>query len=447
MNCLTPLLLNFFYLLVILFFSPVLLWRALKQGKYRRGFREKWFGRVPRRERLAGNARRLWFHAVSVGEVNLLQPLLELIRQRHPEWECVISTTSNTGLELAQKMYGNDHAVFFCPLDFSWSVRKALSRLKPDMLLLTEQELWPNLIRSAASQGVRLVLINGRFSDKGYRRYRWLRFLMWPLLQRFDCIAVQSETYAGWYHQLGGPAEKIHVTGSMKFDRARFDRENTATQWLRRVAGISDRDIVFLAGSTQEPEEMMAVDCYEHLKHDFPALRLILVPRHPERFDVVARQLSERGVLWERRSRLPDPDDRPEPLPSPESGSITIRPRILLVDTIGELGAWWGTARIAFVGGSIHKRGGQNMIEPAAYGAAVCFGPNTKNFRDIVALLLRDGAACVVHDDREMEAFVRRCLEDPEYRDTLGRRARDLAERQVGATGRTLELMERILQT
>ncbi|HBT77264.1 MAG TPA: hypothetical protein DEB39_10165 [Planctomycetaceae bacterium] len=176
--------------------------------------------------------------------------------------------------------------------------------------------------------------------------------------------------------------------------------------------------------------------------------------------------LSEKGVLWRRRSRLdataPEQvTEKEDALPNGRcesvlaesndqaalAGNIEVRPRILLVDTIGELGAWWGTSHIAFVGGSIHRRGGQNMIEPAAYGAAVCFGPNTKNFRDIVSLLLRDDAAVVVHDQREMEQFVHRCLEEPEYARSLGRNAKTLVERQLGATQRTLELLERVLET
>ncbi|MDR3108110.1 MAG: 3-deoxy-D-manno-octulosonic acid transferase [Planctomycetaceae bacterium] len=444
---------NTIYILTIIIVSPVLFFRALRYGKYRRGFRQKWLGRSPRRADVASGSQRLWFHAVSVGEVKLLQPLLTAIRSSHPEWECVISTTSNTGMELAAKLYGDHYTIFFCPLDFSWAVRKALSRIKPTMLLLTEQELWPNLINIASSRGVKLVLINGRFSDKGYKRYRYIRFLIRPLLQLFDCVAVQSETYAGWYHQLGAPADRIFVTGSMKFDGANTDRENKSTRLLRQLAGITDSDVVFLAGSTQEPEEMMAVDCYEHLKHTFPSLRLILVPRHPERFDKVAYQLTERGVLWERRSRLTDYDnsggkdnDNKSGIHLSDSTNVTVRPRILLVDTIGELGAWWGTSHIAFVGGSINTRGGQNMIEPAAYGAAVCFGPNTKNFRDIVALILRNEAAAVVNDQRGMETFVQRCLEDTNYRNTLGQNGIKLVEQHAGATGRTLELIERIVR-
>jgi 3-deoxy-D-manno-octulosonic-acid transferase len=197
---------------------------------------------------------------------------------------------------------------------------------------------------------------------------------------------------------------------------------------------------VFLAGSTQDPEEQYAIDIYRRLAPRHPRLRLILVPRHPERFDDVARLLASSNLPWQLRSRLtPTPS-----LLAPRSSQLN---PILLVDTVGELGAWWGTAHIAFVGGSFGPRGGQNMIEPAAYGAAVSFGPNTRNFRDIVAALLAADAAVTVHDAAELEAFVCRCLEDGNFASTLGQRAQALVRSQLGATRRTVELLDNLLDS
>jgi 3-deoxy-D-manno-octulosonic-acid transferase len=223
------------------------------------------------------------------------------------------------------------------------------------------------------------------------------------------------------------------VTGSIKFDGASTDRCNPATQRLAALAGIQDTDAVFLAGSTQEPEESLAVEVFAKLVTTHPNLRLILVPRHAERFEEVARMLDKSGHIWQRRSAL-------------ETERVNPSARILLVDVIGELAAWWGTASIAFVGGSLGKRGGQNMIEPAAYGAAVSFGPNTWNFRDVVAMLLAREAAVVVQDGAEMEAFVRRCLDDPEFAARLGQKARSLVLEQLGAADRTLELLGRLVR-
>jgi len=432
---------NLIYFGVLLLFSPILLYRSVRQGKYRRGWRQKFLGRIPRRQQVlksrseSPHTKIIWFHAVSVGEVKLLRPLLQTIRETLPDWRCAISTTSKTGMDLATQMFSNDWTVFYCPLDFSWAVEKAFQRLKPDMLVLVEQELWPNLIDTAKKNGVKLAIVNGRFGEGGYKRYLWIRPIIAPLLRQFDLIAPQNELYAGWFRRLGVSSEVIGITGSIKFDGANTDRNNPETQRLKQLAGITENDIVFLAGSTQYPEETFAVECYEHLKRDFPGLRLIIVPRHPERFGEVSAMLDSKEILWERRSTLRESATVP-----PSS-----RARVLLVDTVGELGGWWGTATIAYVGGSMGKRGGQNMIEPAAYGSAICFGPHTKNFRDIVEMMLRDNAAQVVHDQREMERFVRRCLEEPDFVEQLGTNAQTLVQRQVGATQKTLELLQNLV--
>lgn len=421
-------LLNVVYAVVLVAASPYLLVQAIRKGKYREGFAEKFWGRVPRR---TGPRRCVWLHAVSVGEVNLLAPLVARIAREKPDWECVLSTTTMTGMALARKKYAGITA-FYCPLDFSWAVRAAMRRVRPDLLVLAELELWPNLIRAARETGARVAIINGRLSERSYRGYRRIQPLVARVLQSVDLVAVQDETYAGRFRTLGARAATVHVTGSMKYDGAQTDRQNPATLRLRQLAGLSEEDVVFLAGSTQEPEEAMALDVFRELRPGWPHLRLVLVPRHPDRFDAVARLLEQSGMAWQRRTQLG------------ERGGHR-RSQILLVDVVGELGAWWGTAQIAFVGGSMGNRGGQNMIEPGAYGAAVSFGPNTWNFRDVVATMLDRQAAVVVEDQQQLMAFVRRTLEQPDYGAELGRRAQTLVAEQLGATERTLNLLSGIL--
>ncbi|HVX59383.1 MAG TPA: 3-deoxy-D-manno-octulosonic acid transferase, partial [Pirellulales bacterium] len=410
-------LLNLVYLSLLAIAWPWLAYKALRQGKYREGFAAKFLGRVPRRQ---GQRPCLWLHAVSVGEVNLLAPLLAEIAGRRPEWECAISTTTMTGYALARKKYAS-HCVFYCPLDFSWAVRAAMRRIRPDCLVLTELELWPNLIRAAREQGARVAVVNGRLSQRSHRGYLRVRPFISRLLRQLDLIAVQHDEYRGRFLGLGAEPAAVCVTGSMKFDGAQTDRRNPATLRLRELAGIAESDLVFLAGSTQEPEEELALATYRELASECPALRLIVVPRHRERFEAVAKLLDESGMPWQRRSRL-------------DADGADPRARVLLVDAIGELGAWWGAAHAAFVGGSLSSRGGQNMIEPAAYGAAVSFGPNTRNFRDIVAMLLAAEAAVVVHDGAELTAFVRRAVTDRPFAAALGERARRLVSSQLGAT-------------
>jgi 3-deoxy-D-manno-octulosonic-acid transferase len=423
--------LNLCYGALLLACAPFVVRSAIRTGKYCEGYREKFLGLVPVRQ---GEATCVWIHAVSVGEVNLLATILRELRAAHPDWVFVVSTTSRTGYELARKKYA-DLSVFYCPLDFSWAVRTAMQRVRPSLLVLAELELWPNFIAAAKEQGGRVAIINGRLSDKSFPRYRRVRWFVARVLLQIDLIAAQNEETAARFRALGAPPKSVHVTGSLKYDGAQTNRNSARTAALRQLGSFAADDIVFLAGSTQEPEEQIAVDIFRRLSVDHPHLRLVLVPRHPERFGVVAAMLDASGLRWHRRSLLAPRLSPLDPNPS----------RILLVDTVGELGAWWGTAKIAFVGGSFGDRGGQNMIEPAAYGAAVSFGPNTWNFRDIVAALLAADAAVVVRDTFELESFVRRCLEDPRYAAALGERAQALVRSQLGATMRTRELLDALV--
>ncbi|TWT87327.1 3-deoxy-D-manno-octulosonic acid transferase [Pseudobythopirellula maris] len=416
---------NALYLALLLIASPAILWSALRKNKYREGFAEKLLGRAPRRE---GDRPCLWLHAVSVGEVNLLAGLIAEFERRRPEWEIVVSTTTKTGYELANKKYA-DRTVFYCPLDFSWAVSNAMRRVRPDLLVLAELELWPNLIAAAKSHGARVAIANGRLSENSYGGYRRAKRLVAGVLGRIDLIAAQDGATARRFTALGAPAERVVVTGSLKYDGAATDRQNPRTRELAALAGFTESDTVWLAGSTQAPEEEICLGVFQRLQERFPRLKLVLVPRHPERFDEVAKLLDQSGVGWTRRTALVGSSSRPAE-------------RVVLVDSVGELGAWWGAASVGFVGGSFGDRGGQNMIEPAAYGVATTFGPNTRNFRDIVAQLLGADGARVAADPDQLQAFVRECLEHPAEAAALGERAQRFVASQLGATARTIELIE-----
>jgi 3-deoxy-D-manno-octulosonic-acid transferase len=357
--------------------------------------------------------------------------LLGELARRRPELECVISTTTATGYCLARERFP-DHMVFYCPLDFSWAVGRALDRIRPELLVLVELELWPNLLHAARKRGVRVAVVNARLGERSFRGYRWIGPFARRWLAGIDLVAAQNERIAGRFVALGARRDVVEVTGSLKFDGAQTERDNPATQKLRQIAGFRAGDRIFMAGSTQEPEERLALECFRRLSGEFPQLRLVLVPRHPERFDAVAALVRSSGLAYQRRTDL-------------ECDGASAPSRILLVDVVGELWAWWGAADVAFVGGSFTQRGGQNMIEPAAYGAAVSFGPNTWNFRDIVAALLDADGAVMVHDGKELATFLRQCLEQPDYAAALGQRARNLVLSQLGATQRTVGRLERLL--
>jgi len=423
-----PWLRNLVYLLLIVLLLPKLIYSAVRHGKYRQGFAEKFLGFVPRIH-IDANKRCIWFHAVSVGEVNLLQTLIQEIEQRDPQCQCVISTTTRTGYELARKKYA-PRTVFYCPLDFSWAIKTALRRIQPKLLVLVELELWPNLIHFAAQQ-TKVVVVNGRLSANSTRGYRRLGFMIKPTVRQLDHIAVQNDEYYQRFLSIGAATTQLTVTGSIKFDGAQSDRQNERTVELKRLAGISDTDFVIVAGSTQVEEENISLSVLLKLLPEFPQVKLVIVPRHPERFNDVARAIEHTDLLAGRRSTITKPVD-----PST---------KVILVDAVGELGAWWGLADIGFVGGSMGKRGGQNMIEPAAYGVSVCFGPNTSNFRDIVEMLLANSAAQVVHNQTEFEQFVLAAIHDGTKANEMGQRAKQFVVEQQGATTRSVDILFSLL--
>jgi 3-deoxy-D-manno-octulosonic-acid transferase len=421
------LLLNVVYAVLLIAFTPWLAYCAITKGKYRQGWSQKLFGMVPKR---CSDAPCVWLHGVSVGEINVLATLMNELQSRFPEFDYVVSSTTKTGFDLANHKF-QGHTVFYFPFDFSWAIRTAIRRLNPDVLILGELELWPNLIRIADSKSIDIAVVNARLSENSFRGYKRIKRLIGSVLGRIRLIAAQTDEYANRFLQLGANKDTVHVTGSTKFDGAETDRNNVKTLALARLGSFTKSDHVFLAGSTQAPEEQLAIQTFKNLMQRHPDLKLILVPRHPERFDEVARLLNESGFAWTRRSQLESPCEQDT--------------RVLLVDTIGELGAWWGIAEIGFVGGSMGNRGGQNMIEPAAYGSAVCFGPKTKNFRDVVHMMLDADAAVVVHDGTDLTRFVDRNLSDSQYRQAIGQRAQTLVRQNAGALKKTIAMLSPIL--
>ena len=422
--------LNAVYLGLLAVLSPVLVWQSWRTGKYRKGWSEKFLGRLPVRASASQSAPAVpcvWFHAVSVGEVLLLGPVLKRLRAERPEIEAWLSITTQTGHDVARDKYPECRVVYF-PLDFTWAVSNAITRVRPSLVVLVELELWPNFIRSVDRAGIPLVLINGRMSERSFRGYRRIRPLIASILRRFARLGMQSEEYRARLVELGAPPERTEVTGSVKFDGLESDRANPKTAALRAAFGLRENDRVLIAGSTQAPEEELALNTFAALRTEFPDLRLILVPRHKERFEEVARLVLARGFSLVRRS-----------VGTVEGGSDPAP--VLLLDTLGELGACWGLADIAFVGGSLTNRGGQNMMEPSAYGAAVLFGPNTQNFRQVVELLLSNSAAEVVHSGEELTATVQRLLTDTALARHRGDAARNLVLAQQGATERTVRML------
>jgi len=425
-------LLDALYLVALLFVSPWLLYRAWKTGRYRQGLRAKLFGISVPPPGLTPGSRPVWFHGVSVGEVHLLRQVVAAFRKRHPQRTCVLSTTTDTGLAEALKWFP-DLPVFVFPFDFSWAVRHTLRQINPALIVLAEGELWPNFLMAARQCQVAVAVINGRMSPRSFTRYRRLGRLPRWLLGHLELIAVQNECYAANLRALGVLADRVRVTGSVKFDSSTMGRDHPRTRGLRSLLAISPGQQVWIAGSTQAPEEEIVLGIYQRIRRGHPGLRLIVVPRHPERFDEVAALLEKVQVPYLRRSQL--------------TGAVEDVAAVILCDTMGELSALWGLADLAFVGGSLDgKRGGQNMIEPAGYGAAVLFGPHVWNFRDVSQRLIEVGGAVQVADARDLEHWVLRLLASEQERTLLGRNGRQFVLSQQGATERTIDLLTPLLE-
>jgi 3-deoxy-D-manno-octulosonic-acid transferase len=415
--------LNAIYLVILVLLSPWLIYRALRTGRYRRGLRDKLVGLSQ-----APPSGAVWFHGVSVGEIHLLRPVIAAFRRRHPDVPCIVSTTTETGFDEARRCFP-DLFVFFYPFDFSWAARRTLRVLAPRLIVLAEAELWPNFLMAARRQGVPLAVINGRMSPRGFRRYQRIRPLARWLFGQLDLLLMQTEHYARAVRILGVDPDRVVVTGNVKFDGVLTDRANPRTHHLRDVLQVKDGERIWIAGSTQAPEEETVLGIWQKLRKEHPALRLLLVPRHKERFEEVSQLLERSGVEYARRSSCAD-------LAKP----------VVLIDTIGELGALWGLADVAFVGGSLDgRRGGQNMIEPAAFGAAVVFGPHVWNFAETAVRLIEANAARQIADGPQLEAVLRMLLEDAEERNRLGTAARDFVLRHQGATEQTVTLLGELL--
>ena len=421
-------LLDLLYLFILFCASPWIVWRRLRFGRYRNGWNEKIFGPT---FTFHSHSSVVWLHAVSVGEVQVIRTLVERLENERPDHDLAISVSTDSGIELAKRLFPK-HTVFYAPFDFSWAIRRAFQQLQPKLIILAELELWPNWLLTAERVNCPVAIMNGRLSQRSFQGYVRIPFLVRKCMQSIDWVGAQSETYAKRFESLGVSATKITVTGNTKFDGASGNR--TAMEVLERktLLRISDTDLVWVAGSTQAPEEDLILKTFVELSHLYPNLKLIMVPRHPERFVEVAKLIESTTLPWARRSELP---------------ATVLDPtwRIFLGDSVGELRWWWGLADIGFVGGSFGDRGGQNMIEPCAYGVATCFGPNTKNFADIVKLLLDADAAKELQVASELRPWIESMIADPNERQRMSKSARETCQSQRGASQRTWEKIEHLL--
>ncbi len=458
------LLLDIVYIPLAILYLPILLHQMIVQKKNRRGWVER-FGFIRRR---AGRQPCVWIHAVSLGEVNATRSLVAEIEKRLPAHEIVISATTDTGYAAALKHYPSKQ-VFRYPLDFSFAVRRALGRIRPDAVILMELEVWPTFLRTARRRGIAVGVANGRVTEeRSMRRFGKpiIRSLARGMFADITWTAAQNETYADRFRRLGAPADRVHVTGSMKYDTAVITDSVSGDRQLADALGIDTGRPLVVAGSTGPGEEELLLAALEQMLGDCQGLQFAIIPRKPERFDEVARLIEARGLECRRRSEHPDQPapDAQAPVScgtsvSPETplndvgaaeraghqtdGTVSsgCKPVIFLGDTMGELRKFYALADAVFVGRSLVPLGGSDLMEVAGLGCAMCFGPHVENFAEVAGQLVEADAAVQVTTAGEIAGVLQRFLDAPEQARAMGGRARDVVRRNTGATSRTVDLL------
>ena len=422
-------LLDILYFLTLVLTSPFWLYRMVRYGRYRTDWAQR-LGKVPIRYGLQPV---IWIHGVSLGEINAARMLVAEMHGQLPDFRIVISSTTATGMAAARRLFAPGHKVFRWPMDFTWCVRRALNRLRPDLVVLMEGEAWPNFLAACNRRDIPAVIVNGRMSpNKGYPRYKKLGRFAAKLFNRLTAIGVQDEVYAERFIELGVAAEKVHLTGMMKFDSIPVADSVGGQDELAAALGLGGDDTLLVAGGTGPGEESILLESFTALREDFPDLRMAIVPRKPERFDEVAILISEAGFRCIRRTLRPD--GQKDEL-SPDA--------VILGDTMGELRKFYAIAKVVFVGRSLVPMGRSDMIEPAALGKPTCFGPHTFNFPQ-AERLCKHGCTSVA-DGAQLTEQIRRWLAESAAAEADGKRAQQYVRTQQGATRRNVELICHII--
>jgi 3-deoxy-D-manno-octulosonic-acid transferase len=433
--------------LATLLLLPYWVLQGLRHGKYLSNLRERLglslasLARLPRHGRSA-----IWLHAVSVGEALSSVALARRLKEKYPKRPLVVSTTTITGQALARERMPFVDAVTYFPLDWSFSVRRALGAVGPAIVVILETEIWPNFLREARRAGVPVLFVSGRISDRSFARYeKYLRrfgFFLRPFLRNVlsnaSTILMQSEKDAERVRALGAPSERVCVSGNLKYDME-APAATPFSRWLETEVQRRGRSPIIVAGSVVATEEPLALIAFGVVQGEFPRALLVLAPRKPERFEAAAEFIHESRRKFVRRSQLPiGGPGQAAVWPGPVNGAISDDIAVILLDSIGELGSVYRLAQGAFVGGSLVPSGGHNILEPAAFGKVPVFGPSMENFSEIASRFVAAGAAIQVQSPEDAGVAWIELLRNPERLRQMGERAKQLVSGSRGATDRAL---------
>lgn len=373
----------------------------------------------------------IWIHAVSVGEVIAAVPLIKKIKERHPAAEVIVSTVTDTGQKVAGERICDIAKIVYVPFDLPFAINNALKKFKPSLFIIMETELWPNIIKILGRSGVPVLLMNGRISEKSFGGYKKLRFFINEALKNISVFCMQNELYTERIMELGAEPDKIKVIGNFKFDTK---PSSTVPEWTAilksQESKISSQKFTIIAGSTHRTEEDLILEAYIKLKKDFPELNLIIAPRHPERFREVEELIKKKGIKYLKRSDV-------------TGHGSQVTGVVVLLDVIGELASVYGACEVAIMGGSFIKHGGQNLLEPAYWGKAIVCGPHMENFPFIEEFYKKGGA--IRADNENLYQTVKELLNSQEKILSMGKIAKELYEKNAGATDRAIETIEMYL--
>lgn len=416
------------YTLVLMLLSPLVLLRLWWRGRRAPAYRQRWGERFAFIQVIAG--RPLWIHAVSVGETIAAAPLIHYLLEHHGEIPLLVTTTTPTGSAQLRKLFGDRVHHVYMPYDLPGAVQRFIGRVQPRLLVVMETELWPNLFHHCARRAIPVIVANARLSERSAKGYGRFPGLVAETLGNTALIAAQGEADADRFIALGARPERVEVTGSIKFDISLPATLREAGAQLRRdILGVERR--VWVAASTHAGEDELLLAAFAVIRQRLPAALLLLVPRHPERFDEVVRLCQRAGLEVVRRS---------------EARPCTATTAVFVGDSMGELTTFYAAADLCFMGGSLVPVGGHNLLEPAALGLAVVFGPHMFNFSGISRMFLEEGAALQVDESAALPEVVVRLLEDARLRDAMGRKGQALLEKNRGALARLEGLIEQQLR-
>jgi len=423
----------FYNLALLLGFPLVMTWLLLRGVLFRRiraGMGER-FGILPRELQHRDGQPRIWVHAVSVGEVMAAVSLIRLLSERHVKHQIILSTVTETGQAVARQQLPDLGGIFYFPFDLPIIVRKVVADLKPSLFLFLETEIWPNLLRELKQHKVPSVLVNGRISEKSFKRYRFIRPLLREALAQVDLFLMQTHKDAERLVALGAPPDRVIQTGNLKFD---LSKGSYSPIKITDFSFLND-DPVIVAGSTHDGEEEKLLEIYQQLLRSHPRLKLILAPRHPHRLEQVESLLETlcltSGTSWVRRTKL---DSKSEPV------------QIILLDTMGELKDIYQAATLVFVGGSLVPAGGHNLLEPAACGKPVLFGPYMDNFKEIAEAVKTRDCGIQVSDADELSRSLKQLLDDPVRREEIGQKARRWVQDEQGVVQKNMAWIEKLIE-